>query len=60
MSKKTDYPDLDDGWEDEDVNEHDSGQETLLESFGGTKDARRRLDDLLEERRLRAQMDDDF
>jgi len=59
MSKETDYQDLD-AWEDEDDTEDEQDNETLLDSVGGHKDARRRLDDLLEERRLRAQMVDDF
>ena len=59
MSKETDYQDLDDAWETDGVDESEEG-ETLLDSIAGHKDARRRLDDLLEERRLRASMDDDF
>jgi len=59
MSKKSDYQDLDD-WEDSDVEDDEPGNDTLLDSIKGTKDARRRLDDLLEERRLKAQMIDDF
>ena len=59
MSKETDYHDLDDAWD-----EHDSTDEVenhnLLESIAGHKDARRRLDDMLAERRLRASMEDDF
>lgn len=59
MSKETDYQDLDDAWDDEDSGDEPEG-DTLLDSIAGHKDARRRLDDLLEERRLRASMDDDF
>ena len=59
MSKENDYQDLDD-WDDADVEDDEQGGATLLDSIRGTKDARRRLDDLLEERRLRAQMTDDF
>ena len=59
MSKETDYQDLDDAWD-----EHDSTDEVendnLLESIAGHKDARRRLEDMLEERRLRTSMEDDF
>lgn len=60
MSKETDYQDLDDAWEDADGADDESDNETLLDSIRGHKDARRRLDDLLEERRLRNQMTDDF
>ncbi|MCL7751275.1 hypothetical protein LV475_06655 [Guyparkeria hydrothermalis] len=59
MSKENDYQDLDD-WDDTDVEDDDQNSDSLLDSIKGTKDARRRLDDLLEERRLRAQMTDDF
>jgi len=59
MSKENDYPDLDEEW-DEGSDADDTEGEPLLESIGGHKDARRRLDDLMEERRLRRQMDDDF
>lgn len=59
MSKETDYQDLDDAWDDDDSDDEQES-DTLLDSISGHKDARRRLDDLLEERRLRAAMDDDF
>lgn len=59
MSKKKDYQDLDD-WEDSDVEDDEPGNDIPLDKTRGTKDARRRLDDLLEERRLKAQMIDDF
>ena len=59
MSKETDYQDLDDAWDDDESTDEPEN-DTLLESIAGHKDARRRLDDLLEERRLRAAMDDDF
>ncbi|MFP4251876.1 MAG: PA3496 family putative envelope integrity protein [Guyparkeria sp.] len=59
MSKENDYQDLDD-WDDTEVEDDDQNNDTLLDSIKGTKDARRRLDDLLEERRLREQMTDDF
>lgn len=59
MSKENDYQDIDD-WDDTDVEDDEQNNDSLLDSIKGTKDARRRLDDLLEERRLRAQMTDDF
>ncbi len=59
MSKENEYEDLDD-WDDAGVEDDEQNNDTLLDSIKGTKDARRRLDDLLEERRLRAQMTDDF
>lgn len=59
MSKETDYQDLDDAWDGDDSDDEPES-DTLLDSIAGHKDARRRLDDLLEERRLRASMDDDF
>lgn len=59
MSKENDYPDLDEEWNEDNDAEAAEG-EPLLESIGGHKDARRRLDDLMEERRLRREMDDDF
>lgn len=59
MSKENDYQDLDEEWDDaEDADEPDN--DPLLDSISGHKDARRRLDDLMEERRLRLEMDDDF
>ncbi|WP_322520313.1 hypothetical protein SR882_05785 [Guyparkeria halophila] len=59
MSKKNDYQDIDD-WDETDVEDDEQNNDSLLDSIKGTKDARRRLDDLLEERRLRAQMIDEF
>ena len=59
MSKETDYQDLDDAWDDDESTDEPEN-DNLLDSIAGHKDARRRLDDLLEERRLRASMDDDF
>ncbi|RRQ23967.1 hypothetical protein D5687_04310 [Guyparkeria sp. SCN-R1] len=59
MSKENDYQDIDD-WDDTDVEDDEQNNDSLLDSIKGTKDARRRLDDLLEERRLRAQMTDEF
>lgn len=59
MSKENDYQDIDD-WDETDVEDDEQNNDSLLDSIKGTKDARRRLDDLLEERRLRAQMTDDF
>jgi len=59
MSKETDYQDLDDPWETDEADEEPEN-DTLLDSIAGHKDARRRLDDLLEERRLRASMEYDF
>lgn len=59
MSKENDYQDIDD-WDETDVEDDEQNNASLLDSIKGTKDARRRVDDLLEERRLRAQMTDDF
>lgn len=59
MSKENDYQDLDDAWDTDDADDEQEN-DTLLDSIAGHKDARRRLDDLLEERRLRASMHDDF
>ncbi len=59
MSKENDYRDIDD-WDDTDVEDDEQNNDSLLDSIKGTKDARRRLDDLLEERRLRSQMTDEF
>lgn len=59
MSKGNDYQDIDD-WDDSDAEDDEQNTHTLLDRIKGTKDARRRLDDLLEERRLRAQMIDEF
>ncbi len=59
MSKENDYQDIDD-WDDTDVEDDEQNNDSLLDSIKGTKDARRRLDDILEERRLRAQMTDEF
>ncbi|MGM0516265.1 MAG: PA3496 family putative envelope integrity protein [Pseudomonadota bacterium] len=59
MSKENDYPDLDDEWEEAEDTE-ETADEPLLDSIAGHKDARRRLDDLMEERRLRREMGDDF
>ncbi len=59
MSKENDYQDLDDAWEDPSEDEAPD-KDRLLDSIKGQKYARRRLDDLLEERRLRDQMVDDF
>lgn len=59
MSKENDYQDIDD-WDDSDAEDDEQNNHSRLDSIEGTKDARRRLDDLLEERRLRAQMIDEF
>lgn len=59
MSKENDYQDLEDAWEDP-TEDNAPDNDRLLDSIKGHKDARRRLDDLLEERRLRDQMVDDF
>jgi len=59
MSKENDYPDLDEEWDEGNDAEETEG-EPLLERTGGHKHARRRLDDLMEKRRLRREMDDDF
>ena len=59
MSKQNDYQDIDD-WDETDVEDDEQNNDSLLDSIKGTKDARRRVDDLLEERRLRAQMTDEF
>lgn len=59
MSKENDYQDPDD-WDDSDVEDDEPSGDPRLDSIKGSKDARRRLEDLLEERRLRAQMTDDF
>ncbi|MFO7809693.1 PA3496 family putative envelope integrity protein [Guyparkeria sp.] len=59
MSKESNYRDIDD-WDDADVDGDEQNNDSLLDSIKGTKDARRRLDDILEERRLRAQMTDEF
>ncbi len=59
MSKENDYSDLDDAWEN-DGEDDAPDSDRLLDSIKGHKDARRRLDDRLEERRLREQMVEDF
>ncbi len=59
MSKENDYQDLDDEW-DEAEESDEAENEPLLDTISGHKDARRRLDDLMEERRLKKEMDDDF
>ncbi|HER34659.1 MAG: hypothetical protein JXJ30_06790 [Halothiobacillaceae bacterium] len=59
MSKENEYQDIDDTWEEDDSTDEPEN-DTLLESIVGNKDARRRLDDILEERRLRVSMADDF
>ncbi|MFI9655058.1 hypothetical protein ABGV17_10035 [Guyparkeria sp. GHLCS8-2] len=59
MSKENDYQDLDD-WNDADIDDDEQNNDSLLDSIKGRKDARRQVDDLLEERRLRAQMIDEF
>lgn len=61
MANDNDYDDLDEGWEADSDSSQDDSDDTssLLESIGN-KDARRRLDDLLEERRLKHEMEDDF
>ena len=59
MSKENDYPELDEDWSEE-TDAEAAESEPLLDSIGGHKDARRRLDDLMEERRLRREMEDDF
>ena len=59
MGKENDYQDLDDEWDEADDSD-EADNEPLLDSISGHKDARRRLDDLMEERRLRMEMDDDF
>ncbi len=59
MSKENDYQDLDD-WNDADIDDDEQNNDSLLDSIKGRKDARRQVDDLLEERRLRTQMIDEF
>lgn len=59
MANDNDYDELDEGWENGDEPESSDDSDNLLESLGN-KDARRRLDDLLEERRLKHEMEDDF
>ncbi len=59
MSKENDYQDIDD-WDDTAVEDDEQNNDFQLDRIKGTKDARRQLDDLLEERRLRAQMTDEF
>jgi len=58
MNDKTDFEDLDEEWSD-DGSSDDTNDSPLLKSRDG-KDARRRLDDLLEERRLKKQILDDY
>lgn len=61
MANDNDYDELEEGWETDSENDQDDGDDasSLLESIDN-KDARRRLDDLLEERRLKHEMEDDF
>jgi len=61
MNDKTDFEDLDEEWSD-DSSSDDSDETTdspLLKSLDN-KDVRRRLDDLLEERRLKKLILDDY
>ncbi|HSH85200.1 MAG TPA: hypothetical protein VK979_08605 [Guyparkeria sp.] len=74
MSTEAEYQDLEETWDDEDdtIDEPDTDDELELDDDEleseilpldksvSHKDARRRLDDMLEERRLRAEMADDF
>ncbi len=59
MANDNDFDDLDESWDSSDEQDGGDDSENLLESLGN-KDARRRLDDLLEERRLKHEMEDDF
>ncbi|HHO69871.1 MAG TPA: hypothetical protein ENN02_00100 [Halothiobacillus sp.] len=65
MNDKTDFEDLDEEWSDDSSSDDgsDDGDETadspLLKSLDN-KDVRRRLDDLLEERRLKKLILDDY
>lgn len=59
MANDNDFDDLDEGWDSSDEQDSGDDSENLLESLSN-KDARRRLDDLLEERRLKHEMEDDF
>ncbi|MGC9456880.1 MAG: PA3496 family putative envelope integrity protein [Halothiobacillaceae bacterium] len=59
MNDKTRFDDSEDDWTDDETGEIEEEDQPLLESRDN-KDARRRLDDLLEERRLRRQMLDDY
>lgn len=59
MANDNDFDDLDENWDGSDEQDNGDDSDNLLESLGN-KDARRRLDDLLEERRLKHEMEDDF
>ena len=61
MNDKTDFEDLDEEWSDDSSSDSDETNDDspLLKSRDG-KDVRRRLDDLLEERRLKKQILDDY
>jgi hypothetical protein len=59
MSKENDYPDPDGEW-DEAEDSEETPDEPLLGGIAGHQDARHRLDELMEERRLRREMSDDF
>ncbi|MFP4154173.1 MAG: PA3496 family putative envelope integrity protein [Halothiobacillaceae bacterium] len=59
MNDKTGFDDSEDDWTDDETDDLDEEDQPLLESRDN-KDARRRLDDVLEERRLKRQMLDDY
>jgi len=61
MNDKTDFEDLDEEWSDDSSSDSDETNDDspLLKSRDG-KDVRRRLDDLLEERRLKKLILDDY